>query len=53
MQTAKQRCSAWGYSGAEPFGVQSKVCVSASGGSRNVYQVTVEFQWTGMLRASR
>lgn len=53
VQAAKQRCSAWGYSGAEPFGGQTRMCVSASGGSCNVYQVTIEYQCTGTPPASR
>lgn len=51
--SAKQRCSAWGYTGAEPFGGSTQTCVNSSGGSCNVWQVTVEYQCTGTPPSSR
>lgn len=53
LVTAKQRCGAWGYTGAEPFGGQTKICVASSMGSCNMFQVTVEYQCTGNPPASR
>jgi hypothetical protein len=47
LASAKQRCNAWGYSGAEAFGGQTKTCANASMGSCNAWQVTVEYQCTG------
>lgn len=47
LTSAKDRCAAWGYSGAEPFGGATKTCVSGSFGSCDVYRVTVEYQCTG------
>ncbi|WP_224016227.1 YecR family lipoprotein [Paraburkholderia tropica] len=44
---ATQRCVAWGYKEAEPFGGATKVCVDSSGGSCNRWRVTVEYQCTG------
>jgi hypothetical protein len=45
--TAAQRCKSWGYTGAEPFGGQTKTCNSYGGGGCNGWLVTVEFQCTG------
>jgi len=47
LAAAKQRCAAWGYTGAEPFGGSTKTCVNASMGSCNAFRVTVEYQCTG------
>jgi hypothetical protein len=44
---ANKRCASWGYTGAEPFGGQTKTCTANSGGSCNNWLVTVEFQCTG------
>lgn len=44
---AKQRCAAWGYSGAEAFGGQTKACSDFSFGGCNAWRVTVEYQCTG------
>jgi hypothetical protein len=51
--SAKKRCQAWGYSGAEAFGGAVKTCASASMGSCNIFQVTVEYQCTGPLPSSK
>jgi len=47
QQGAKQRCAAWGYTDAEPFGGSTRTCASSSGGSCDVWRVTVEYQCTG------
>ncbi|WP_433694030.1 YecR family lipoprotein [Herbaspirillum seropedicae] len=47
MSTAKRRCEAWGYSGAEPFGGSTRQCVENSGGGCKTWRVTYEFQCTG------
>jgi hypothetical protein len=47
LNSAKARCAAWGYTGAEPFGGQTKSCVSPTLGGCNVFRVTVEYQCTG------
>ncbi|WP_321939822.1 YecR family lipoprotein [Paraburkholderia sp. J8-2] len=44
---ATQRCAAWGYKEAEPFGGATKDCVESSGGSCDRWRVTVEYQCTG------
>jgi len=49
---ALKRCSSWGYTGAEPFGGQTKTCNSYGGGGCNGWLVTVEFQCTGGTQAS-
>jgi hypothetical protein len=51
--SARQRCSAWGYSGAEPFGGSTSVCVGSYQGSCNTWQVTVEYQCTGTPSSSK
>jgi hypothetical protein len=53
LVSARQRCAAWGYTGAEPFGGATQSCVSASMGSCNVYRVTIEYQCTGNPPSSR
>lgn len=47
VESARQRCAAWGYSGAEPFGGSTKTCIDSSSGSCNVWRVTAEYQCTG------
>ena len=53
LSSAKQRCSAWGYSGAEAFGGATQICINSSGGGCNTWQVTVEYQCTGTPPASK
>jgi hypothetical protein len=50
---AVRRCASWGYSGAEPFGGQTKTCNGYGGGNCNSWLVTVEFQCTGTPVASK
>jgi hypothetical protein len=50
---AKQRCLAWGYSGAEAFGGTTKTCVNSSSGSCWLWRVSVEYQCTGAPPAPR
>lgn len=47
VAVAKQRCAAWGYTGAEAFGGQTKQCNNTSMGSCVQWMVTVEYQCTG------
>ena len=44
---AKSRCAAWGYSGAEAFGGQTKVCNNVTTSGCNSWLVTREYQCTG------
>ena len=53
MNAAKKRCSAWGYTGAEPFGGASKKCVDSSSSGCVQWLVTVEYQCTGTPTASK
>ena len=53
MIVAQQRCAAWGYTGAEPFGGSTKTCSSPSSSGCNRWLVTVEYQCTGTPRASK
>ncbi|WP_430389191.1 YecR family lipoprotein [Dyella sp. 20L07] len=47
-QLAEQKCTAWGYKGAESFGSQSTQCETRRGfGSCGDRLVTVEYQCTG------
>ena len=47
LAVAKQRCAAWGYTGAEPFGGTTRSCNLPSGSGCQRYLVTVEYQCTG------
>lgn len=47
LASAKARCGAWGYTGAEPFGGATKMCISPGFGGCDAYRVTVEYQCTG------
>jgi len=49
-QAAAERCAAWGYSGAEPFGGSTSACTQTSGDSCLETTVTVEYQCTGDLK---
>ena len=53
LTVATQRCAAWGYTGAEPFGGVTKVCNNISSGSCNRWLVTVEYQCTGTPPATK
>ncbi|WP_431051733.1 YecR family lipoprotein [Roseateles sp. L2-2] len=53
LSSAQQRCGAWGYSGAEPFGGGTRACTSFYQGTCNAWRVTVEYQCTGTPPASR
>lgn len=47
---ATQRCSAWGYSGAEAFGGQTQQCQKFNGYGNCIQQhVTVSYQCLGSL----
>jgi hypothetical protein len=48
IEAATQRCAAWGYSGAEPFGGQKSQCQQSNGyGNCTRTLVTVQYQCTG------
>lgn len=47
VESAKQRCAAWGYTGAAPFGGSTQKCIDGPSGSCNVWRVTAEYQCTG------
>ncbi len=45
LTTAQQRCRAWGYTDADPFGGTTRVCNMPSGlGGCNQWLVTAEYQ---------
>ncbi len=48
LKIAIERCRAWGYSGAEEFGGQTKVC-NSGGGSCTQWLVTKKYQCLGHL----
>jgi len=51
---AAQRCSTWGYSGAERFGGNMQKCEAVNGyGNCMRWLVTVTYQCTGAPAASR
>jgi len=50
---ASNRCAAWGYSGAQPFGGQMNRCEQMSQYGCSLMMVTVTFQCTGTPPASR
>jgi len=51
---AADRCRAWGYKDAEPFGGQTQKCEAANGyGTCMRWMVTVTYQCTGSPPASR
>lgn len=48
VHAAQQRCAAWGYEGAEPFGGQKSQCQQLGGMSGCMRTlVTVQYQCTG------
>lgn len=48
VQLATQRCSSWGYQGAEAFGGITRQCTQPGGfGGCTVWLVTKEYQCTG------
>jgi hypothetical protein len=51
MNAAQKRCSAWGYTGAEPFGGAIKTCTNSSNSGCNRWLVTIEYQCTGTSSA--
>ncbi len=46
-QVATERCRAWGYSGAEPFGGIFQTCLASNQYGCIRYRVSTEFQCTG------
>jgi YecR-like lipoprotein len=53
MTQAQQRCAAWGYSGADPFGGGIKRCTFGNAYGCNRWLVTYEYQCTGNPLASK
>lgn len=50
---AKQRCAAWGYTGAEPFGGGLRTCEARNGyGECILTRVNITYQCTGNPSAS-
>jgi hypothetical protein len=47
LTLAKRHCAAWGYTGAEPFGGQTVVCINPIPTGCRSWQVTREYQCTG------
>ncbi|EKM6441136.1 hypothetical protein PU783_004249 [Cronobacter sakazakii] len=50
MTSAKARCAAWGYSGAEPFGGFTSQCTQPSSSGCMQTTVTIEYQCTGDIK---
>ena len=50
--TAAERCKSWGYTGAEPFGGETRVCNDSNREGCTRWQVSVEFQCTGTPRTA-
>lgn len=46
-RVAAQRCAAWGYTGAEPFGGAMSQCVATGSAGCVRWRVTYEYQCTG------
>ena len=44
MQLATQKCAAWGYNGAEPFGSAMSQCIQAGSSGCVRWRVSAEFQ---------
>jgi hypothetical protein len=53
LNAARQRCAAWGYTDAEPFGGTNTKCNRYSGRDCVRWFVTIEYQCTGTPTASR
>lgn len=49
---AAQRCRAWGYANAEPFGSVQRHCEQPSGYGCNLWTATIEYQCTGAAAAA-
>ncbi len=47
MNVALQRCSAWGYSGAEPFGGSTQNCINPTNNGCSRWLVSIEYQCSG------
>jgi len=50
LESAKQRCLAWGYSDAAPFGGQKSTCQTVDCSQRII---TIPYQCTGAIEAGR
>jgi hypothetical protein len=44
---AKQRCSAWGYTNADPFGGSTQSCINSTRNGCNRWLVSIEYQCAG------
>ncbi len=47
LQLATTRCTSWGYTGAQPFGSNTKRCTSPTYGGCQLWQVDRQYQCTG------
>lgn len=47
LRAAREKCSAWGYADAKPFGSFFKQCMGYSGMGCASWRVTVKYQCTG------
>lgn len=52
LATATSRCTVWGYSGAEPFGGETKQCTNYNSVLKSCDQwtATVQYQCTGQAK---
>jgi hypothetical protein len=53
VASAAQRCRAWGYQRAEPFGAVMSRCTHATGSGCDKWMVTTEFQCIGGPRTPK
>lgn len=47
VDLASQKCQAWGYTNAEPFGGATRVCIDSNQYGCDAWRVTAEFQCLG------
>ena len=48
LDAAKQRCAAWGYENATPFGGTQQQCINANNSGCVRWLVSITYQCTGM-----
>lgn len=52
LSSAKDRCRAWGYENADPFGDAVKRCISQTADSCTQFEVTRQYQCIGGMTGS-
>lgn len=52
VATARERCQAWGYKDAAPFGGESRMCQVATNYGCNQWLATIKYQCLGSVPAS-